>query len=92
MSVQRYRCEDCDTIVTEDEVVKVPTTKPGSKVVWWVCPHCDTAEGLARICDESDCAELATIGTPTPDGYKQLCRQHGQPFLKANLKKQETLK
>jgi hypothetical protein len=30
------------------------------------------------VCDHPGCCQWATCGTPTPDGYKQLCSDHYQ--------------
>ncbi len=79
---ERYRCEECDEISNADEidVVVDPRREDNS---WSVCPHCRAADHFARVCADPDCTKFATIGTPTPDGYKWLCYEHGSPFLKS---------
>jgi len=36
----------------------------------------DRADILAPRCDEPDCTERATCGTPSPNGYRWVCRKH----------------
>lgn len=38
----------------------------------WDDPHPD----LSVACDEPDCREQVTCGTPTPDGYRSTCFDH----------------
>lgn len=44
----------------------------------WDDPHPFTE----AECERNGCHEEATCGTPTPDGYKRLCWEHGKEFFK----------
>jgi hypothetical protein len=41
------------------------------------CPKCHELNStLVNVCEEPDCWEPATMGTPYPGGYKQHCHRH----------------
>jgi hypothetical protein len=40
------------------------------------CPKCKTLQDFLAACDEPECWQAATCGTPTPKGYRQTCFQH----------------
>lgn len=46
----------------------------------WDDPHYMDEGG----CEQPGCAEWATCGTPTSDGYKRLCSEHYQAVHRAN--------
>lgn len=39
------------------------------------CPQC-REQTIRTCCDEPDCWELDTCGTPTPNGYRRTCDRH----------------
>ena len=39
------------------------------------CPKCHD-QTIRTCCDEPDCWEPDTCGTPTPDGYRRTCWRH----------------
>jgi hypothetical protein len=42
-----------------------------------VCPDCGECDSTVDpACDEPDCWELVTCGTPTEDGYRNTCGKH----------------
>lgn len=41
-----------------------------------LCPRCLESGDIVTACDEPDCWEEATQGTPTPDGYRTTCYRH----------------
>ena len=45
----------------------------------WDDPHY-MAEGG---CEHDGCHKWATCGTPTPEGYKRLCSDHGLPYFRS---------
>lgn len=40
------------------------------------CPKCKDVNCLLYACDEHECWDEATCGTPTPDGYRSTCGKH----------------
>lgn len=40
------------------------------------CPRCQAIEQCHTCCDEPDCWEQDTCGTPTPGGYRRTCDKH----------------
>ena len=40
------------------------------------CPKCKTPQDFFLACDEPECWQKATCGTPTVSGYRQTCHQH----------------
>jgi len=41
------------------------------------CPQCKCVRStVLGACMAADCWDVATCGTPTPDGYKRLCGKH----------------
>lgn len=43
--------------------------------VLFACPRC-CEQTVVTACDEPDCWEQDTIGTPTPTGYRRTCSKH----------------
>lgn len=44
----------------------------------WDDPHYIETDG----CEHPGCARWSTCGTPTPDGYKRLCSEHGRAHFR----------
>lgn len=71
----RVACEECDwrgtwgQILTADNPFNPGTTLEG-------CPRCLEVNTTYRLCDEPECPDQATCGTPTPKGYRQVCGHH----------------
>ena len=40
------------------------------------CPSCKSANTLREACDEPDCWEFSSCGTPTETGYRRTCGKH----------------
>lgn len=40
------------------------------------CPQCGEAQNFQSACDEKDCWEPVSCGTPTAEGYRQTCGEH----------------
>jgi hypothetical protein len=72
----KVECNECKWQGREAEADRVSDPKPGSNMVWEICPNCREANTLVRICDEPGCWKDATCGTPTPDGYRRVCGGH----------------
>lgn len=47
---------------------------PGDTIVG--CPKCKSVNTMRTVCDEPDCWEPDTCGTPTPTGYRRTCHEH----------------
>ncbi len=76
MPIERWRCKDCDSITPTGEIDIVPDPKPGSDMVWKICPECRAAEQLEPLCDEPGCDKVASCGMPTENGYRRTCWTH----------------
>lgn len=80
----RFNCTACGTWMgTEHEIDRVPDPKPGSDMIWNVCPHCRAAEQFYSICDEPGCDKTAGCGWPSDEGYRRTCFDHS-PWAKSN--------
>jgi hypothetical protein len=60
---------------TSDEVLKAQDPFDPDETLW-ACPECKDLFGLSLACDEPDCWDGATCGTPTKDGYRNTCGKH----------------
>lgn len=40
------------------------------------CPVCKSNDEFFNVCDEPECKNEATSGTPTPNGYRSTCYKH----------------
>ena len=40
------------------------------------CPLCKSVNSLVQACDDHDCWDEATCGTPTDGGYRMTCGKH----------------
>lgn len=74
----RYVCAECGW--HGDQPARVSLTLDlgqGEEVSLVVCPQCRGIEStLSRACDEPGCAREASMGTPTPTGYRSTCWDH----------------
>lgn len=67
-------CEECGWHGREDELLWA--TSPFADEQISACPHCKTVESTRAACDERDCWDLVSCGTPTPNGYRSTCGKH----------------
>ncbi len=58
----------------DDRPVADNAFEPGSDID--DCPTCRQIESLRVACDEDDCWERVTCGTPTPGAYRHTCSKH----------------
>jgi hypothetical protein len=75
----RWICKNCDWVGT----VLLDAPHPfieGVRIAG--CPDCKEVDGLQSACAADDCKREASCGTPTPDGYKHFCYDHGKTFFK----------
>lgn len=40
------------------------------------CPSCKSIDSCVNACDEPECWQQATCGTPTATGYRTTCGKH----------------
>ena len=40
------------------------------------CPKCFSINEFRTVCDELECWEFVTCGTPTKEGYRNTCSKH----------------
>jgi hypothetical protein len=40
------------------------------------CPNCKAIDTVLEGCDEPECKEIATCGTPADKGYRRTCGKH----------------
>lgn len=74
-----FRCNDCDHVMLETAIVRasVPHPKdPATLIYLNQCPECGECQNFTNVCDEPGCAEEATCGWPTLDGYRRTCGKH----------------
>lgn len=70
-------CSDykCNWHGTSEEVLMAPNPfDPSDEILG--CPKCKQVNTVQVACDEPDCWEPVTMGTPTPTGYRQTCGRH----------------
>lgn len=74
--MQRWKCEECGTIINDDQVLSAPHPFRAQESVSG-CPHCLSADLLVGVCDEPGCDAEGTCGWPTEDGgYRRTCFKH----------------
>lgn len=81
LSKKRYKCECCEKITAEDELLRATSPFDQDQTLL-ACPYCLSIDGDANfrlICDEPDCEQIATCGFPTDDnGYRRTCFEHSK--------------
>ena len=71
----KYVCEDCDW--RGHKVELLTASHPFHHgVALYGCPSCRNIDKLRTACDEPECWEPDTCGTPIPDGYRRTCGNH----------------
>ena len=77
MSKDYIRCGDrrCGWIGTWGEVPFAPNPFDPADTLH-ACPLCKTIDNFEECCDEPECFEPATCGTPIPNGYRRTCHKH----------------
>lgn len=76
---QRYRCDMCDHMFSDDDILigKNPFI-PSFSICG--CPNCKEIEHFIILCDIDGCKEEPCGGKPTRHGYKTLCSAHFDKF------------
>ena len=68
-------CEECHWQGTDTQQLEASNPfNPEDVIVG--CPECYSINTLRVVCDERDCWDTATCGTPTEDGYRNVCGKH----------------
>jgi hypothetical protein len=75
-----FRCDDCDHVMTEAEILRVTVPHPKYRdrpIYLNQCPECGECQNFTNMCDEPGCKERATSGWPTAGGdYRHTCFDH----------------
>lgn len=72
----KARCTECDWHgVWSGLLGAINPFKPGETIRG--CPTCKGIDCFVSVCDEPECWEPVTCGTPTCQGYRSTCRKHG---------------
>ena len=76
---RKVKCSEyrCSWQGTERETLTAPN--PFDLVPQGViegCPECKEINTIVKVCDEPDCWEPVSCGTPTEDGYRSTCGKH----------------
>jgi len=74
-------CEECKCVSLRGELLKAPHPFIPDDLIFG-CPACNEAARLHACCDVLDCKQPADCGTPSPDGYRQVCGEHYRELLK----------
>lgn len=71
------RCGDlmCGWIGVQGEVLQAPSPFDPEEELE-ACPVCNRINDMRRCCDEPECFEEATCGTPTQTVYRRTCGKH----------------
>lgn len=75
MTMTRYICEDCGWRGTEDQLLHAPSPFDAADTLDG-CPHCLQVDTCRATCEEPDCWNPSTCGTPTATGYRRTCSMH----------------
>lgn len=71
----KVRCTQCDWVGDSDEVLRGENPFEAGTTIWG-CPECRDIDHLNRACDEPECREYATCGTPVKGDYRHTCGMH----------------
>lgn len=79
----RYRCDECETVVRMGEWDVVQDPKEGSDMEWIVCRTCRSAGCFTLLCCREGCDNTVSIGTIDKDTgkYEFFCSEHGRVML-----------
>lgn len=73
-------CDACDWQGTTDQILCAANPFNQGEMIHG-CPTCKTVEAFKEACDYEGCWAQTSIGTPTDNGYKRFCSQHGLPYI-----------
>ena len=77
MTAGYLRCPEhhCNWIGVESETLTTPNPFDPEETLM-ACPICHDINNLRTTCDEPECFEFDTCGTPIPHGYRRTCGKH----------------
>jgi len=73
--IGKMACSECDWKGIEKEMLCAPNPFELDENIYG-CPSCKEINTIFIACDEPDCWERATCGTPTNEEYKITCGKH----------------
>lgn len=79
----------CNWKGTQDQILNAPHPFTEGERVYG-CPHCEEIDSIVGACDEPDCWEIATCGTPTIAGYRRTCYKHAPVSMTTQINPQPT--
>jgi len=68
-------CKECDWHGLETEMLRAPNPFDAEEILTG-CPKCKSVGSLVLACDEPECWQESSCGTPTPSGYRRTCGKH----------------
>ncbi len=75
MTTEKVVCGECGWHGTTKTMLRAPNPfEPDDEVTG--CASCRAVSTLEYACEHQDCWRPVSCGTPTADGYRQLCGQH----------------
>lgn len=72
----KYTCKDCHAKLQDGDLLSAPNPFEPAESNIWGCPKCKGVDCFTRACEEEDCWQDATCGTPYTGGYKWSCYKH----------------
>lgn len=75
MKTGRWKCRECDGIVSAEQVLEAPDPFDPALLVFG-CPSCRMCVELELVCDEEGCRDIVSCGWPSAPGYRQTCSNH----------------
>lgn len=70
----KVKCRECGWRGDDAEMLNGKNPFDDSEI--WGCPKCFSIDCCEVVCDEIDCWNVATCGSPTSEGYRQTCGRH----------------
>lgn len=77
-------CMQCDWYGVGGERLN-GTLSFNSMITVMGCPRCKGVD-FKLACDEPECWQPMTCGTPTPNGYRHTCRKHAPKMVGGNVR------
>lgn len=73
---RKWRCNQCYEIFQENKflIAKNPFLDDDSILG---CPNCKSVNDFEAICDEQGCSKVVCCVSPTRQGYRRTCHEHG---------------
>lgn len=74
--VYKVTCTECGWTGSSNEMLESENPFKKGDIIN-ACPMCKTVDDSIQVaCDEPDCFEPVTCGTPSDKGYRQTCPKH----------------